>query len=67
MTKMWAGVTAGLTDSLADELNSSIKFDKRLYKQDIQGSMAHAAMLASKSIITEEECAEAVGALLKGR
>lgn len=56
MTKMWAGVTAGLTDSLADELNSSIKFDKRLYKQDIQGSMAHAAMLASKSIITEEEC-----------
>ncbi len=57
MAKMWAGVTAGLTDSLADELNSSIHFDKRLYEQDIKGSMAHAAMLAAQGIISEDECA----------
>ena len=56
MAKMWAGVTAGLTDALADELNSSIRFDKRLYEQDIKGSLAHAAMLAAKGIITQEEC-----------
>ena len=47
MAKMWAGVTDGKTDSLADDFNSSISFDKRLYAQDIKGSMAHAAMLAS--------------------
>ena len=50
MAKMWAGVTAGLTDELADELNSSISFDKRLFEQDIKGSMAHAAMLSAKGI-----------------
>ena len=56
MAKMWAGVTAGLTDELADELNSSISFDKRLYEQDIKGSMAHAAMLSAKGIISPDEC-----------
>ncbi len=53
--KMWAGRTAGATDKLADDFNSSISFDCRMYKQDIKGSMAHAAMLASKGIITNEE------------
>ena len=53
---MWAGVTAGLTDALADELNSSIRFDKRLFEQDIKGSLAHAAMLAAQGIIMQEEC-----------
>ncbi len=56
MAKMWAGVTAGLTDELADELNSSISFDKRLFEQDIKGSMAHAAMLSAKGIISPDEC-----------
>ena len=56
MAKMWAGVTAGITDSLADDLNSSISFDKRLYEQDIKGSMAHAAMLAAQGIISAEDC-----------
>ena len=55
MAKMWEGVTTANTDKLADDFNSSISFDYKLYKQDITGSMAHAAMLASKSIITEEE------------
>ena len=55
MAKMWTGVTAGKTDPLADDFNSSIRFDKRMARQDITGSIAHAAMLASKGIITETE------------
>ena len=55
MAKMWAGVTAGKTDSLADDFNSSIRFDSRMARQDITGSIAHAAMLGKCGIITEEE------------
>ena len=55
MAKMWAGRTAGQTDSIADDFNSSIRFDSRMYRQDITGSMAHAAMLGAKNIITKEE------------
>ena len=52
---MWAGRTAGATDQLADDFNSSIRFDSKMYRQDITGSMAHAAMLGAKGIITPEE------------
>ena len=55
MAKMWAGRTAGETDRIADDFNSSIHFDSRMYRQDITGSMAHAAMLGAKGIITSEE------------
>ena len=55
MAKMWAGRTAGNTDRVADDFNSSIRFDSRMYKQDITGSMAHAAMLAKQGIITADE------------
>ncbi len=55
MAKMWAGRTAGATDKMADDFNSSISFDSRMYRQDITGSMAHAAMLGAKGIITQEE------------
>ena len=55
MSKMWAGVTKGVTDKLADDFNSSISFDSRMYRQDITGSIAHAAMLAKVGILTEEE------------
>ena len=55
MAKMWAGRTGGETDSIADDFNSSIGFDSRMYKQDIKGSMAHAAMLGFKGIITQDE------------
>ena len=51
MAKMWAGRTAGVTDSFADELNSSIGVDCRMYRQDITGSIAHAKMLAKQGII----------------
>ena len=43
--KMWAGRTAGVTDAVADDFNSSIRFDQKMYRQDICGSIAHAAML----------------------
>ncbi len=55
MAKMWAGRTAGATDSVADDFNSSIRFDRRLYREDIAGSMAHAAMLGAQGIISRTE------------
>ena len=55
MAKMWAGRTSGITDSIADDFNSSIRFDCKMYKQDITGSMAHAAMLGAKGIIAKAE------------
>ncbi len=55
MAKLWAGRTDGATSELADDFNSSIHFDSNMYRQDITGSMAHAAMLGAKGIITPEE------------
>ena len=55
MAKMWAGRTAGVTDSIADDFNSSIRFDCKMYKEDITGSMAHAAMLGGKGIISQSD------------
>jgi len=55
MAKLWAGLTSGDTDIIADYFNSSLRFDCKMYKQDIKGSMAHAAMLAAKGIIAKEE------------
>ena len=55
MKKMWAGRTSGNTDKIADEFNSSIHFDKRMYKEDIEGSLEHALMLKTKGILTEGE------------
>jgi len=55
MAKMWAGRTSGMTDSIADDFNSSIRFDCKMYKQDITGSMAHAAMLGAKGIIAKKD------------
>ncbi len=55
MAKMWVGRTDGITDKTADSFNSSISFDKRMYKEDITASIAHAEMLAHCSIIGEDE------------
>ena len=55
MAKMWAGRTDGATEQIADDFNSSIHFDSRMYRQDITGSMIHAAMLASRGIITQQD------------
>ncbi len=63
MPKMWAGRTSGVTDSLADDFNSSIRFDCRLYKQDITGSMAHAAMLGARGILSQQEAEQLIDGL----
>ena len=55
MAKMWAGRTDGQTDRLADDFNSSIGFDCRMYRQDITGSMAHAAMLGANGILPKAD------------
>ena len=55
MAKMWAGRTDGTTEKIADDFNSSIHFDSRMYRQDITGSMAHAAMLAAQGIISQAD------------
>jgi len=65
MAKMWAGRTDGVTDKLADDFNSSIHFDSRMYKQDILGSISHASMLAHCDILTAAE-AEGIIEGLKG-
>ena len=63
MAKMWAGRTDGITDKLADDFNSSIHFDCRMYRQDITGSMAHAAMLAAKGIISQADAEQLIAGL----
>jgi argininosuccinate lyase len=55
MEKMWAGRFSKSLDSKADDFNSSIRFDCKMYKQDIIGSIAHAEMLAKQNIISVED------------
>ena len=63
MAKLWAGRTDGATEQIADDFNSSIRFDCRMFRQDITGSMAHAAMLGARGIITQEEADTLIGSL----
>ena len=53
--KLWSGRFEKNTDRLVDELNASIGFDFRMYRQDIEGSLAHCAMLAQQGIIPAED------------
>ena len=55
MAKMWEGRLGGNTDKIADDFNSSIEIDSRMFKEDIAGSIAHAQMLAFCDIITKDE------------
>ncbi|MBO5927917.1 MAG: argininosuccinate lyase [Clostridia bacterium] len=55
MAKMWAGRTDGAVNSLADDFNSSISFDKKMFREDILGSIAHASMLGECGILLKEE------------
>lgn len=63
MAKIWEGVTNGITDSLADDFNSSVRFDSRMYEEDIKGSMVHASMLGLKGIISQAESEEIISGL----
>lgn len=60
---MWAGRFAKSLDSKADDFNSSIRFDCKMYKQDILGSIAHAKMLEKQSIICTEDCKKIIDGL----
>ena len=55
MSKLWTGRADGKINEAAEAFNASVRFDKRLYKEDITGSVAHAAMLGKQGIISEEE------------
>ncbi len=55
MEKMWAGRFQKTLDKKADDFNSSIRFDHRMYAQDIRGSIAHATMLENVGILTQED------------
>ena len=55
MAKLWAGRFEKEADERVNDFNSSISFDCRMYRQDITGSMAHAAMLGAQGIIPQED------------
>ena len=61
--KLWAGRFQKETDTQVNDFNSSILFDQRMYKQDIQGALAHATMLGRQGIITTEEADDIVNGL----
>ena len=63
--KLWGGRFSKTTDEMINEFQSSIGFDRRMYREDIAGSLAHAAMLAKVGILSEEDCA-AIEKGLKG-
>ena len=63
MEKLWAGRTETETAKLADAFNSSIAVDGRMYKEDITGSMAHAAMLAKCGILTQADADQIIDGL----
>ena len=53
--QMWGGRFAKSTDEMINEFQASINFDKRMYHEDIAGSIAHATMLCKVGILTEED------------
>ncbi|WP_062232128.1 argininosuccinate lyase [Aureimonas sp. N4] len=55
---MWGGRFASGPSAIMEAINASISFDKRLYREDIAGSIAHSAMLAAQGIISQEDAAE---------
>lgn len=61
--KLWSGRFHLPVDKFVEEFNASIAFDKRLYKQDIKGSIAHAKMLSRQEIIREDEARSIVAGL----
>ncbi len=67
-SSLWGGRFAEATDAFVQRFTASVDFDKRLYKQDIQGSIAHATMLEASGVITAEEkkqIIEGLGAVKK--
>lgn len=63
MAQLWGGRFTKETDQMVYDFNASIRFDQRLYKQDIEGSKAHVKMLAKQKILTEAEADKILGGL----
>ncbi|MBS6397682.1 MAG: argininosuccinate lyase [Clostridiales bacterium] len=63
MAQLWGGRFTKETDQLVYRFNASISFDRKFYRQDIEGSMAHVRMLAKQNILTEEERDQILGGL----
>lgn len=61
--KMWGGRFASGPDAIMEEINASIDFDQKLYAQDIEGSKAHASMLAKQGIISAEDAKQIISGL----
>ena len=55
MAQLWGGRFTKETDKLVYNFNASINFDKKFYKQEMEGSIAHVKMLAAVGILTDEE------------
>src|ERR1017187_1301335 len=62
-SKPWSGRFDGNTDRRVEEFTESISFDRRLFKQDVQGSTAHARMLLRVGLLTDNECQQIVRTL----
>ncbi len=63
MARLWEGRAGSPTDAAADDFNASIRVDSRMYRQDIRGSMAHAAMLGAQGIIPPQAVEEILAGL----
>ena len=61
--EMWGGRFASGPDAIMEEINASIDFDKRLYREDIRGSKAHAEMLGRQGIVSAEDAQKIVEGL----
>ena len=63
MAKLWAGRSNGNINKAAEDFNSSVRFDKVMFKEDIKGSMAHASMLGAQGIIPQKNAEEIIDGL----
>ena len=63
MPKLWGGRFENKTDREAFYFNESLSFDSRLFEEDIEGSLAHAEMLKSRNIISEEDADKIIDGL----
>ncbi len=63
MASLWGGRFEKEMDDIVKEFNASIGFDKRMYNEDIDGSIAHVTMLGEQGIVTEEEAAQIIAGL----
>ncbi len=58
MEKMWSGRFSASASNLLDQFNASIMYDRKLYREDIEGSLAHAQMLHKQGILNDQELQE---------